>query len=70
MTSSAREAIIDHQGRIMFYCSSCGTPLTKDDFFEIGLRLPDYGETAGDYAEAELLDTISHIDCLRAARAG
>ena len=70
MTTTKGETIIDHHGRIMFYCGSCGTPLTADDFFDLGLRLPDYGEERDDYCQAELIDKISHIDCLRAARTG
>ncbi len=63
------EAIVDHHGRIMFYCGACGTPLTTDDFFELGLRLPEHGEEHGEYCEAELIDKITHVDCLRATRA-
>lgn len=63
------DPILDFHGRIMFYCASCGVPLTADDFFELGMRLPDHGETHDDYFEAELLERLSHVDCLRAARA-
>jgi hypothetical protein len=63
------EPILDHFGQIMFICSSCGEPLTADDFFHLGLRQPNPGETREEYAEAELIEAISHDDCLRAARA-
>jgi hypothetical protein len=64
------EPIRDLQGRVMFYCSSCGLPLTEDDFFHIGMRMPRYDETAEEYLDAELLDRISHDDCMKALRAG
>lgn len=63
------QPIIDFSGRIMFFCAACGVPLTADDFFQIGLRLPDHGESLDDYCEAELLDSVMHIDCLHAAPA-
>ena len=69
MTSSPT-AVLDHQGRVMFRCRSCGGPVSTDDFFEIGLRLPEPGESADEYCDAELLDGVDHVDCQRAARAG
>lgn len=68
--SSPGSPVVDFQGRTMFFCTMCGAPITHDDFFEIGLRLPDVRESRSDYCESELIDTIEHIDCLRAARAG
>lgn len=68
--TTARTAILDRNGRVMFVCSQCGQPVTVDDFFDLGLRLPDDGETRDDYFSAELLDDLSHIDCSRAKRAG
>jgi hypothetical protein len=65
-----REPIVDFSGRIMFFCTACGAPMTRDDFFEIGLRLPDSGESHDDYCDAELIDGVMHVDCLRSARAG
>ena len=64
------DPIVDFSGRIMFLCAACGAPMTRDDFFEIGLRLPDQGESREDYCDAELIDRITHVDCLRAARTG
>lgn len=69
MTSAMGDAVVDYHGRIMFLCGACGAPITKDDFFELGLRLPDNGESTDDYCEAELIDVITHLDCLKAARA-
>ncbi len=42
--TTARNAILDRNGRVMFVCARCGEPITTDDFFELGLRLPDNGE--------------------------
>lgn len=69
MMSPTSDAVVDFQGRIMFYCAACGSPITKSDIFELGLRLPEPGESKDDYCEAELIDAITHVDCLKAARA-
>jgi hypothetical protein len=50
----------------MFRCPDCTHPLAAADVFEHGLRLPDYGESREDYFEAELLDDLGHLTCLRA----
>ncbi|MBI5288222.1 MAG: hypothetical protein HY873_04550 [Chloroflexi bacterium] len=68
MTPSA-EALRDTRGQPMFVCPDCGRALTAEDVFEHGLRLPDYGETRDEYYEAELLDSLGHVSCLRARRA-
>ncbi|HXK32872.1 MAG TPA: hypothetical protein VNM91_02530 [Dehalococcoidia bacterium] len=54
----------------MFRCRSCGEPLTADDFFHLGMRLPDEGEERDDYCAAELIDDATHVNCLRVRRAG
>lgn len=54
----------------MFECTRCGEALTADDFFSLGLRLPDEGESRDDYCEAELMDDAAHRDCAAARRAG
>ena len=64
------QPITDAAGRPMFLCRRCGGPLTADDFFELGMRLPDHGESREDYCDAELLDYIDHPACVQAARAG
>ena len=61
--------ITDRHGRPIFSCVTCGQPLTSDDFFDLALRFPDDGESQDDYFAAELLDSISHSDCSRAANA-
>ena len=61
--------ILDEHGRAMFHCSVCRQPLSKDDFFELGLRLPDRGESLSDYEDAELIDLFQHPACSREARA-
>lgn len=68
--STSSGPVVDFQGRTMFFCSACAAPITYDDFFDMGLRLPDPRESKDDYCESQLIDTIEHVDCLRAARAG
>ncbi len=68
MTTS-NELLLDHHGLVMFYCQDCMEPMTKDDIFELGMRLPDHGETRDDYVEAELVDVVRHLGCIRAAKA-
>jgi hypothetical protein len=58
--------VSDYRGMILFRCSRCDAPLTSDDFFALGMRLPDDGESREDYCEAELLDSAVHVDCTRA----
>jgi hypothetical protein len=53
----------------MFHCRICGAPLTKDDFFDLGVRQPEPGETKDDYCDAELIDYLEHAGCLRSERA-
>ena len=64
------QPIADAAGRPMFTCNRCGRALTADDFFELGLRLPDDGESRDDYCDAELIDYVDHAACAAAARAG
>ena len=65
----SQDTVRDRHGRPMFVCPDCGEALTADDVFEHGLRLPDCGETRDEYFEAELLDNLGHVSCLRARRA-
>lgn len=69
MTTTS-DAITDRFGPAIFTCSKCGEPITTDDFFDLGLRFPDDDESQDDYFAAEFVDSISHSDCSRAARAG
>ncbi len=46
-----------------FVCAVCGVALSEDDFFALGLRQPEPGETREEYAEAELVDEIIHRAC-------
>ncbi|HZP57562.1 MAG TPA: hypothetical protein VFC53_08390 [Dehalococcoidia bacterium] len=62
--------VLDPQGRPMFFCATCGGPLTQDDFFAQELRLPERGETRDDYCDAELIDSLKHAACARSSRAG
>jgi hypothetical protein len=66
----AAEPVVDFHGLPMFFCSACGGAVTHDDFYELGLRFPEPGESKDDYHEAELLDQVDHVDCRKAARAG
>lgn len=69
VVTNTAHAITDRLGRPIFSCAACGRPLTTDDFFAMALRFPDDGESQDDYFAAELLDSISHSDCARAAHA-
>jgi len=60
--------ICDRDGLVMFYCSACGEPLAEGDFYDQGLRLPDFGETRDEYCDAELLDGTTHYDCMRGSK--
>ncbi|MDI6858769.1 MAG: hypothetical protein QME71_10705 [Dehalococcoidia bacterium] len=62
--------LLDARGLPLFCCRACQRPLTRRDFAELGLRLPDPGETAGEYCDEELIDDLTHFDCPVAARAG
>jgi hypothetical protein len=64
------EPLVDHLGRIMFYCRHCKAPITRSDILDFGARLPDYGEPADDYLDSQLLDGIEHTRCITAAKAG
>ncbi|MEX0749438.1 MAG: hypothetical protein WD359_01400 [Dehalococcoidia bacterium] len=47
--------------------------MTRSDFFDLGLRLPELGETPDDYCDTELIDGFEHAACherRRGARAG
>jgi hypothetical protein len=64
------EPIVDGHGRVMFWCAECGSAMSRSDVLDLGMRLPDYGETAEEYLDAELIDAFSHPTCVAAARAG
>ncbi len=68
MTTTS-EQLLDEHGRAMFWCDDCKEAMTKDDVFELGMRLPDHGETRDDYVEAELVDVVRHLRCIRGTRA-
>ena len=62
--------ILDRRGNPLLRCSRCGGALAEDDVYAQGLRLPDPGETADEYLEAELIDSLHHVDCRVARQAG
>lgn len=64
MVSTTDNAVLDATGRTMFVCTRCGHPLTQEDFFALGMRLPEAGETRGEYCETELLDSVTHLACV------
>ena len=64
----AEGVVQDRRGAPLFRCSLCGAPLTVVDFGRQALRYPESGETAQDYLDAELIDELSHYDCVSAAR--
>ena len=59
MTSAPTASAIDPA----YVCDRCGRPLTEDDFSEVGLRLPDFGEARTDYYDDQLLDELVHVVC-------
>lgn len=61
--------VLDARGRVMFHCKTCSRPLNADDFFELGLRLPEPGEIKDEYCADELIDSVTHTACAQAARA-
>ena len=67
--TDVRNATPDRQ-RFTLTCSSCGLPITTDDLFDLELRTPDDGESQDDYFSAELLDDLTHANCIRAKGAG
>jgi hypothetical protein len=64
----AEGIVRDQRGSPLFRCSLCGAPLTVVDFGRQALRCPESGETAQDYLDAEVIDELSHYDCVSAAR--
>jgi hypothetical protein len=64
------EPVVDHLGRVMFYCRLCGAPIRSSDIISFGARLPEHGETAEDYLDAQLLEGIEHPRCVADAKAG
>ncbi len=53
----------------MFICPRCGGELSGADVVDLGLRLPDYGESASEYCDAELVDNLIHMECAGVQRA-
>ncbi len=63
------EPVVDRHGNVMFYCGYCGTPIGATDILDLGMRLPDVGEAAQDYLDAELVDAFLHSNCLADTKA-
>ena len=64
----AEGIVRDQRGTPLFRCSLCGAPLTLVDFGRQALRCPESGEIPQDYLDTELIDELSHYDCVRPAR--
>ncbi|MGH6952522.1 MAG: hypothetical protein ACREH4_16785 [Vitreimonas sp.] len=63
------DPVLDHNGKVMFRCEACGTPICRGDILDFGVRLPEVGESAGEYLDAQLIDAFRHERCVAAARA-
>jgi transcription initiation factor IIE alpha subunit len=60
--------LLDYRGTVMFHCDRCGGAMSQNDLYELGLRLPDAGESRDDYRSAELIDDLTHAACILAHR--
>lgn len=61
--SRGKVLVLDRHGQPLLRCSRCNGAIAEDDIYAEGLRLPEHGETASDYFEAELIDELHHVDC-------
>jgi hypothetical protein len=66
--STDANPVLDRNGNVMFRCSDCGTPISDADILDLGMRLPDPGEDADDYLDAELIDCFRHERCVATVR--
>jgi hypothetical protein len=64
------EVVRDYRGQELLRCTHCGRALTHAEFYDLGLRLPEAGESCDDYYDAEVLDSATHPACVEAVRAG
>jgi len=60
------DPVLDHHGTVMFRCEACHEAICRGDILDFGVRLPDIGESAGDYLDAELIDAFRHERCAAA----
>ena len=67
--SQSGSPILDRRGQPLLRCSRCAGPITDNDVYDQGLRLPDPGESADEYIESELIDELHHVDCRGSLRA-
>jgi hypothetical protein len=63
------DPVVDDHGNVMFWCDHCTAPMSRSDILNLGMRLPDYGESAEDYLDAELIDAFRHPVCAAASKA-
>ena len=66
MAEAADRIVLDTRGQVLFRCGMCGAPMRERDFADLGLRVPEYGETADEYCASELVDELAHTSCVRA----
>jgi len=69
MDDTYSEPIVDRNGNVMFWCDRCRLPMSRLDILDLGMRMPDYGESTEDYLDSELIDSFRHPRCV-ATKAG
>lgn len=67
---TAGEVLRETERTALFNCPVCRKPVGERDFFDLGLRPPDRGETREEYCDAELVDDVTHLDCTGGADRG
>jgi len=70
MDDTYSEPVVDRHGNVMFWCDHCRSSISRSDILDLGMRLPDVGESAEDYLDAELVDSFQHPRCIAASKAG
>ena len=66
MAEVADRIVLDARGQVLFRCSMCGAPMRERDFADLGLHVPEYGETADEYCASELVEELAHRGCVQA----
>ena len=67
--NTGSEPLLDRSGHVLFRCGDCGAPISQADIHDLGMRLPEPGESADEYFDAELVNAFRHERCALAARA-
>jgi hypothetical protein len=58
------DIVCDYRGEPVLHCSTCGRALSVAEFFELGLRPLDSGESREEYCDAEVIDSVTHTACV------